>query len=946
MISPKYKYFILYAKSDKFKFKPDYMSKKRLLQWILPASLLLLLGGFWGYSSWQGHQVDFNAEIRPILNQKCMRCHGGVKRNGGLSLLFREEALKENDSGLPAIVPGNIQKSELIQRITHHDPEERMPYEADALTEEEISLFKRWIRQGASWESHWAYVAPERPSLPKTKQQAWTLNPIDQFIARELDKNGLEGAGKATKAELARRLSLDLRGLPPSYEEVEAFMQDESESAYENLVDSFLASPHYGERWAAMWLDLARYADSKGYEKDPYRSIWKYRDWLIEAFNDNIPYDEFTLKQLAGDLQEAPIQSDLIATAFHRNTMNNTEGGTEDEEYRVASVIDRVNTTWTVWQGTTMECVQCHSHPYDPFRQSEYYQSYAFFNQSKDEDLDGEFPVLETFAPKEDSAIERLLVQLLEWAPQASFDTEDDRPSQIRQALYPRIRVGDCDGWEDVELNHRLTAMNWARNPNNIPDKNYYLYYKDLDLKGIHKIAYRVKTVGELGQIELRLDGPNGPLIQQIDLPKSKEAIWLSSEIDPQEGPQDVYLRMVNKGINDPNGRFTLMDMYLLKKGERVDEKLIEKQDELLALRWKATRFPIMQERHPQNRRITRSFIRGNWLSPADTIAEPDVPGSLPSFPESLSRNRLGFAQWITDPQNPLTARVMVNRLWEQVFGRGLVETSEDFGTQGARPSHPELLDWLAVHFQEDLKWDMKALLKTLVMSATYQQSSRTDEEKLSKDPENRLLSRGPRVRLTAEQIRDQALALSGLLSAKMYGPPVMPPQPDKVWQSVYNAEKWTLSEGEDRYRRAIYTYWKRTSPYPSMVSFDTPSREFCVSRRIPTNTPLQALVTLNDTVFVEAAYHLAKQMIQASPSLDEQLIYGYKRILFKDPSEKTLATLGTLFKDVLASKSDGNSSEFSIQKVRQMENEPAQLEAMATVASALLNLDSVIMKE
>lgn len=923
------------------------MLHKRILPLFLSLFLILGLIVMLSSCSWQEEKVDFNAEIRPILNQKCMRCHGGVKRNGELSLLFREEALKPAESGLAAIVPGNVKKSELINRITHTDPELRMPYEGSPLSEKEVDLFKKWIQQGAQWEAHWAYIAPEQPEIPSTSQEEWIYNSIDPFVAAKLDLLGLKGAPAAEPAELVRRLSLDLRGLPPTYQEVQRLEKDNSIATYEQLVDSFLASPQYGERWAAMWLDLARYADSKGYEKDPYRSIWKYRDWVIKAFNANMPYDEFTHKQLAGDLLKNPTTEDLIATSFHRNTMNNTEGGTEDEEFRVAAVIDRVNTTWTVWQGTTMECVQCHSHPYDPFRQQDYYTSYAFFNQSKDEDLDGEFPVMETFGPKEDSTIKSMLSQLKQWDQKIFLEETAPLSNQIKQAIYPRIRVGDCDGWEDVELNHQLVATNWARNPNNIPNKNYYLYYRQLDLKEVEQIAYRFNSAGELGRIELRLDHPDGPLHQALDLPFSKQPIWLSGSVEPLAEPRDVYLRMVNKGVNDPKGRFNLMDMYMLKAGEEIDEELIEEQDELLALRWKATRFPIMQERSSKNKRTTQEFIRGNWMSPGDTITQPDVPGSLSDFPDSFDRNRMGFAQWLTDPGNPLTARVMVNRMWEQLFGRGLVETVEDFGTQGAKPTHPELLDWLAVYFQEDLNWDMKALLKTIVMSSTYRQSSRVGQGQLDKDPENRLLSRGPRVRLTAEQIRDQALALSGLLSTKMYGKPVMPPQPDKVWQSVYNNEKWETSTGENRHRRAIYTYWKRTSPYPSMVSFDTPSREFCVSRRIPTNTPLQALVTLNDPVFIEAAEYLAQQMMQEGTSLEEHLAYGYRRVLFKSPSEATLNTLKGLYQDVYASYREGRTTgEFVIEKVSDVGVDTPKLAAMSVVASALLNLDSVIMKE
>ena len=916
------------------------MIPKRLLYL---TGALALVAGLVFYTQFSEKKVDFNTEIRPILNQKCMRCHGGVKRNGGLSLLFREEALAENESGLPAIVPGNLKKSEMIHRITHSDPELRMPYEGEPLSKDEIDLFKRWISQGAKWETHWAYVAPQSPEVPPISNREWARNPIDNFVGDRLEQVGLKGKSSASKAQLIRRLSLDLTGLPPSWEQTEAFVRDSSGAAYANLVDTLLASPHFGERWAAMWLDLARYADSKGYEKDPYRSIWRYRDWIIKAFNEDMPYDEFTRKQLAGDLLPDASLEDLIATGFHRNTMNNTEGGTEDEEFRVAAVIDRVNTTWTVWQGTTMECVQCHSHPYDPFRQSDYYASYSFFNQSKDEDLDDEYPVVELFKPKEDSMVQTLIAQIQEMSEHTRVDEATDRITQIKQALYPRIRIGDCDGWEDVEFYYQKTAQNWARNPNNIGDKSYWIYFKDMDLTEVADISFRYKARGELGKIEIRLDHAEGPLYQELDLPKSPKPSWLKGKVSPVKGKRDVYIWMINKGMNDPEGRFEIQDFFLHKGGRELDEDLIALQDDLLALRWKAQRFPIMQERAHKNQRLTRSFIRGNWLSPGDTVFQPDVPKSLSAYTQGEERDRLALANWIMDSQNPLAARVMVNRIWEQIFGRGIVETAEDFGTQGARPSHPELLDWLALHFQTDQDWHIKGLIKTLVMSATYRQSSYADQEVLEKDPENRLLSRGARVRLSAEQIRDQALAVSGVLSPKMYGPPVMPPQPDKVWQSVYNNERWIPSEGEDRYRRGIYTYWKRTSPYPSMVSFDSPSREFCVSRRIATNTPLQALVTLNDTVFVEAARQLAMNMLQNGEELEEQLTYGYQQALLRTPSEKTVQTLSLLYQQTLASS---QTEGFRVQTVSNKESMGQKVGAMTVVASALLNLDSFIMKE
>lgn len=923
------------------------MNRNTLYTIIAGTGLLLLLLLF--FLS-RPKKVDFNTEIRPILNSSCLRCHGGVKQKGGLSLLFREDALTEGDSGNPAIVPGDPDKSELMRKIRHHDPEERMPLQEDPLTEAEIDAFERWIAQGAEWETHWAYIPPTQPKIPSIKIAAKTSNEIDPFIVKRLTDHDLALSSRAEPAILARRLSLDLIGLPPSPEEIQAYVENPSKENYEALVDRLLASPHFGEHWAAMWLDLARYADSQGYEKDPYRSIWTFRDWVIRAFNADMPFDEFSQAQLAGDLMPEQEESDLIATAFHRNTMNNTEGGTEDEEFRTAAVIDRVNTTWTVWQSTTMECVQCHSHPYDPFRQEDYYRSYAFFNNTQDADLDSETPYVEQLEAQDDSAFAAVIEWINTHHPKQQIDSQASLIEQSKQALFPRIRPADADDFNDVEVNHSGSVDNWARLPNNIPDKKFYFLLSDIDLTGMEAISWTYKVGGNQGRFEVRRDSMNGPLVQGFNAPEADKKRKTRTHREPLSEPSgvhDLYVHLINTNaaMSDPEGRLDLIELEFHYADREIPAPLREMQDSLLRLRKKATRTPIMKERTANNRRITRLFERGNWLVPSDTV-EADVPHSFPPLAEEDQVDRLAFATWLFDKQNPLTARVAVNRFWEQLFGVGLVETTEDFGTQGMKPSHPELLDWLALHFSEELNWSVKQLLKTMVMSATYQQRTHASPEMLRIDPQNRLYSRGPRVRLTAEQVRDQALTVSGLLSRKQFGKPVMPPQPEGIWQVVYSGMQWKVSEGEDRYRRAIYTYWRRTSPYPSLISFDSPSREFCVSRRIRTNTPLQALITLNDPVFVEAAEALANRMIrEGGSSLEEQLRYGYQLALLREPSSDALAVLKQLHEEAKAELAPVGSQGLA-QKVSDVTETDQQVAALAVVANAILNLDGFIMKE
>lgn len=744
-------------------------------------------------------KVDFNTQIRPVLNARCVTCHGGVKTNADLNLQFRELALLGGESGVPAIVPGDADASELMKRITHVSTSERMPKDEEALTEAEITAFRDWINQGANWDTHWAYLRPIKAS--PASQDDWIQSPLDGFILDKLDEVGLSPAEEASCSVLARRVSLDLIGLPATFEQAETLCET---GDYEQLVDQLLASPSFGERWAAMWLDLARYADSKGYEADRERSIWRYRDWLIDAFNNDLPFDQFTIEQLAGDLLPNPTTDQLIATAFNRNTMTNEEGGTDDEEHRFASVVDRVNTTYEVFQGTTMRCVQCHGHPYDPFVQEDFYASFAIFNNTADWDQAHEEPVLMEFEPAHQIKGKQLLAQLTELE------------TAIRKDYSAPQNVAIFEKWESELENPEYVGklLNTSKNE-------------------IRRIAEKP-----------------------------------TSERSPYEN-DFIRTRIVDAEV-------TFQD--LRQRRSELKKQLAELSP---------VHTPIMQELPDERARETRLRERGSFLSPLDVVS-PAVPKMLSPLPSNEKADRLAFAKWIVSDENPLTARVTVNRYWEQLFGMGIVESSDDFGTIGIPPTHPELLDWLAVHFSQDLAWSQKALLKLLVMSATYRQSSVSTPEKIEKDPRNQFLSRGPRFRLSAEQIRDETLAVSGLLSSKQKGPSVMPSQPPGIWKNPYNGQQWKISEGEDRLRRALYTYWRRTNPYPAMATFDAPSREVCMSRRIRTNTPLQALVTLNDPAFWEAAQELGRQMSQVDGDLTAQIAFGYRKALAREPDEET----------------------------------------------------------
>ena len=916
-------------------------SPRRTRIFLLVAVALALVGGsylLWDLTYQSSGDIDFNADIRPILNKKCITCHGGVKRSGGFSLLFRTEALSPNESGHPAIVPGDPAASEMLTRILHADPEERMPPENPPLPQEEIDLLTEWIEQGAKWEDHWAYVKPEPIDEPEVSSD-WGTNGIDRFVLRQLENHELSPAAPADKATLLRRVSLDLTGLPPTPEEVRAFEKDSSPRAYEQQVDRLLASPHYGERWAAMWMDLARYADSKGYEKDGPRIIWQYRDWLIRAFNEDKPFDTFTIEQLAGDLLPDATDEQRIATAFHRNTMNNDEGGTDDEEFRTAAVIDRVNTTWDVWQATTMACVQCHSHPYDPIRHEEYYQFFAFLNNTADVDAPSESPNLKTFTEADQEALEGVK----NWVIKHTSSNDDKLAKarkfvQLAKVTEPKLHPIFYDS---------ITNGTLAGNNNLLLEDNGFCRIPDVSLQGNEHFFVKYGSDHSGGRVEIRLDGVDGKLLGTWPVGKNKSEGVLeivSTPLQAPHGRHDIFL--VYNDRNRPPGEavcrieWVLFHEPLPGQSQPAYAQKKEQLFHLLNDPEGTVATPVMAERPASYKRQTHVFERGNWLVAGEAV-EPGVPHAWNEMPVGASADRLGMAQWLVNKDNPLTARVTVNRFWAKLFGIGIVETVEDFGTQGFKPSHPELLDWLAQQFMYEHHWSMKKLLKQMVMSQTYRQSSGVTPELLEKDPDNRLLARGPRVRLTAEQVRDQALAVGGLLSDKMYGPSVMPPQPGGVWQAVYSDMAWETSEGEDSHRRALYTYWRRTSPYPSLISFDAPSRELCVTRRIDTNTPLQALVMMNDTVYVEAARGLAQRVLaSAAATPDEQIKQAYQWALLQDIAPEKLATLRTLYEEAAQ-----YYQEHPEEVLRMTGKDDKDLAAMTIVASAIMNLDEFVTK-
>lgn len=883
-------------------------------------------------------QVDFSADIKPIINKKCISCHGGVKKQGGFSLLFREEALAKTKSGKYAIVPGKPGESEMIRRLTLDDPEERMPYQHPALDKDEIRLLTRWVDQGAKWGEHWAYVPVKNEPLPSISSvfgsdgTGWVKNDIDYFIYSKLREIDLKPSAPASADILVRRVALDITGIPAPESLANGFLKDPTEKAYEQLVDQLLASPAYGEKWTSLWLDLARYADTKGYERDGDRYIWKYRDWLIDAFNSDKPYDQFLVEQLAGDLLPGATDKELIATAFHRNTMTNDEGGTDNEEFRTAALLDRVNSTWEGLMGTSFSCVQCHSHPYDPFRHDDYYRFMAFFNNTRDEDTYDDYPLLRHF----DSASENKLAQLSKWLDQHATPEQKQKWIRLVKTWQPAINSLTADKL----LNSALSDTKWL-----VMRKNGTARLKAVNLSGKQELVYRFQNYAAGGSWTIHLDSLKGPAIKTITPSLSDNWKIETVALPDIQGVHDLYLVYENPNMRDLNSNGVLFDWFHFTEKfpsytNRDDSRhAYELYWQLLNANVPAT--PVMQDNPSDMLRETRVFERGNWMVKG-AVVKAGTPSSLNAFPANLPANRLGLAKWMTSYDNPLTARTMVNRLWEQLFGKGLVETLEDLGSQGASPVHRELLDRLSWKFMHEYKWSVKKLLKEMVMSATYRQDSKFTEESSKKDPENKYLSRSPRLRLTGEQVRDQALAIAGLLSHKMYGPPVMPLQPEGIWLSPYNGETWQKSQGEDQYRRAVYTYWKRTAPYPTMITFDGAPREVCTARRIRTNTPLQALVTLNDEAYLEMARHFAYSLQKKAPTIQVQIITAFRTALYRNPRPAELKAMEGLYAQALKEFSADKDKSCEVIGVMDEHNTP-ETAALVLVANAILNLDEII---
>lgn len=922
-------------------------------------------------------RVIFNRDIRPILTKHCTGCHGGVKEAGGVSFIYRDKAMAEGESGERPIVPGKPAESEMLRRIRSRDPDEVMPKpkHGPPLPASEIALIERWIAQGAEWQNHWAFVAPVESQISKVSNEAWPKTPLDRFILQRLDREKMVPAAEARPAEWLRRASFDLTGLPPTPAELAEFQRAcevDVSAAREKATDRLLASPSYGERWAVVWMDLARYSDTYGFEKDPHRDIWPFRDWVIRAFNSDMPYDQFTIEQLAGDLLPNPTADQRLATAFHRNTQNNTEDGTDDEEFRVAAVIDRISTTWTTWQATTFACVQCHSHPYDPIEHDEFYRFMGFFNSTDDCDQRDDFPKMKVAADPlksaEASSLEINIRILREQLNAAGKDLSEsssgwqifvpDRFTPTHGALeaatdgvirangtFPHDAIHQMEGPASKFTALKLRILPDSEDPKKWPERGSFASEFKVSLVDANGASVPVPMK------EVFADSLSGPTTPSAGgnvggFPKLEGPRWFvfvpQNEVTPAAGSRLFISIKQNRRTEGNQG--TPVRKFSIELSTRAEwtalvndpqrQEVFKKRSDM-EKQYKSiggTMVPIMVQRPD---RETRVFARGSRLS-KENLVTPGVPKVLAGSAPSEGMNRLDMARWIASRENPLTARVMANRLWGELFGRGLVLTAEDFGTSGTPPSHPELLDHLALRLQGHHAWSIKSMLREIVLSATYGQTHRASRELVEKDPANSLLGRGPRNRLSAEMVRDQALAAAGLLSSKMQGPPVYPPQPEGIWSSVYSGTKWTESIGEDRYRRGIYTYSKRTSGFPGFLTFDAPSRDLCNARRLVSNTPLQALVTLNDPAHIEAAKGLAKRMRNHSTELSAQLAFGVLLATQQAATPETLTELGSLHAAVTE---DYRRAPVDSQKLA----ESPEAAALVLTANTILNLDSAL---
>ncbi len=997
--------------------------------------------------------INFNRDIRPILSDKCFYCHGPDEGHREADLrLDLEQAAHDY-----AIVPNQPDESEFIARITSTDVDEVMPPQdsGKGLKKQEIAILERWIDEGAHYDGHWSFTPPSKAGLPEVANVDWVRNPIDRFVLAKLETQGMEPSPELDRARLLRRLSLDLTGLPPTPEEVTTFLNDSSAMAYERAVDRLLDSERYGERMALVWLDAARYADTNGYQNDNPREMWIWRDWVIDAYNHNMPFDQFTIEQLAGDMLPNATVNQKIASGFHRNHRINSEGGVIPEEYRVEYVIDRVSTTGTVWLGMTLECARCHSHKYDPISQEEFYQLFSYFNNVPENGRDGSSgnaaPMLTIPIPTMKSQLDDARRRLDRLKEQYSTDTDAliAERKTWEDAQRQKLRTEDAPMWQrtivdSVVANNgvrltiqedgsilasgspktcsysitlrpgasRLTGIKLEalRHPNmtngglsrsvngNFVLTEFELFRNDPDVNRQKRIRIN-KAIADHSQ--------NGyPITNSIDSKADTGwAILGTSEVedrtavfsfdkavsctdettltvnikhDSQFSAHNIgHFRLSTTGADEPalDGKagipediikvlHTAEEQRTEKQQTRLDEfyrqrsnllapirqKIKKAEESLQSIEAQATTSVMVMEEMPE-RRPAFLLNRGQYDQPGKEVF-PDVPQNLGQLPEGAPNNRLGLAKWLIDPKNPLTSRVTINRYWQMYFGLGLVRSASDFGAQGEWPSHPELLDWLALEFIES-GWDVKAMQKLIVMSATYRQSSAGTAELHQLDPDNRLLARGPRFRLSAFAIRDQALAVSGLLNEKLGGPSVYPYQPSGMWAELAAkvGTRYPQSKGADLYRRSLYTFWKRAVAPPTMLIFDASGREACNVNRNATNTPLQSLATLNDVQFVEAARFLAQRMmLEGGQNLAEKLSYGWRLVLVRQPDPRELSRLKNAYQFHYQRFTDDTESANALLALGQRKPNPeldrVQLAAFTTVANVILNLDETITKE
>lgn len=922
-----------------------------------------------------GQEVQFNRDIRPILSNKCFYCHGPdeKERKADLRLDLREGAIADL-GGYAAVAPGDPENSELLFRVAHNDPDELMPppeSKLDPLTTDEIALMRRWIEQGAAYQGHWAF----EPVSDVTVPGAWTGNPIDYFVNKKLDQAGIAPSPQADPSILLRRLSLDLTGLLPNLAEQQDFEREFEQSpgkAINRTVDRLLASTHYGERWGRHWLDQARYADSHGYSIDGDRDMWPFRDWVIKALNDDMPFDRFTIEQLAGDLLPEGGKSQLIASAFHRNTLINQEGGSDREQFRVESVIDRVNTTGAVWLGLTLGCAQCHTHKFDPITHREYYQLFAFFNNT--EDANGAGPTIE---------VSEYEVLGSPPPPPPPAPKNGGEPAEWHPVRYQEART--ASGAEFKHLDDRSLLV-----PGDAAPKDAYQLRAETYLETVRALRLRVLTDPSLPQNGPGTAGNGNFVLTNLRVSLNGQPVPIARAFADHEQPGYPAAHVIDKdgnsgwAINVGDGQQASMNanheaVFLFEKPVNIDGAPLEIRMEhqrnenylvgRFAIELSATAPPIperaktskpdirkgrlmvMKER--PDPRPTFILTRGDFTRPDKEVGElrPDVLSHVPpALPEREGRpTRLDLAKWIVDPSNPLTPRVTVNRVWMRYFGRGLVETEEDFGTQGSLPSHPQLLDYLSRRFVED-GWSLKKLHRLIVTSETYQRSSHARADLAQRDARNTLLARQNRLRLDAEIIRDTALCASGLLTRRIGGPSVYPPQPDGIYAFTQTRKNWKTSMGSDRYRRTMYTFFYRSAPYPLLSTFDAPDFQTTCTRRARSNTPLQALTIANDPAFLEIAQGLAARLLRDLPEadVDPRIERAFRLSLCREPGEVELQILRQYYdSQVTDFTRDAESANLLLSdELRRAPVSPPEAAGLVGLTRALFNTDNFITRE